>query len=257
MPYTFAGARLKWDRTQAQLNALEAEIRDFVQGVDKPYTFTLNRNAETGEDCIVINIVRQPPLMWSVQIGEIIHNLRSALDHMVYEIAATHAKGNVPAGTEFPIFVDEARFRSTKRGGGLYKIRGLPRNAQASIEEIQPFQRKQAPRLHLLWVLQELSNWDKHRLLHITNVATGARNLSLKPSPGVKVDGEIENGAELACFKVTGVPNGSGKVDMEGDIIYGIAFDKAGPGNGSLVAEGLKQLIEVVGKVGGRLRNLP
>lgn len=264
MPYTLAGPRLKWDRAQAQVNALEAEIREFLQSVDKPYKFTLDRNTETGEDRIVINIVRQSPPMWSVQIGEIIHNLRSALDHMVYEIAATHGKGKVPTGTEFPIFIDEVRFHSTERGGGLYKIRGLPLNAQTSIEEIQPFQRKQAPTLHQLWALQELSNWDKHRLLHITNVATGARNLSLKPSPGIKIqsikvraDGEIEDGAELACFKVTGISSGSGKVEVEGEIIFGVAFDKAGPGNGSLVAEGLRQLVEVVSKVGGRLRNLP
>ncbi len=264
MPYRLVGARLKWDRAQAQLNVLEGEIREFVRGADRPYNFTLNRTAETGRVSILINIVRQTPQMWSVQIGEIIHDLRSALDHMVYEIAATYGKGNVPTGTEFPIFIDKARFHSTKRGGGLYKIRGLPPNAQTSIEEIQPFQRSKTPTLHRLWALQELSNWDKHRLLLITNVATGAKNLSLKPSPGMKVetikvraDGEIEEGAELACFRVTGVPRGGGDVDVTGDIAFGVAFDKAGPGNGSLVVEGLKQLIEVVGQVGGRLRSLP
>ncbi len=263
MSYTLSSAKLKWDRANQQLNALNVEIAEFMQSAEKPYKISLKRNSQTGEDCILINIVKKTPIMWSVKIGEIIYNLRSALDHMVYEIASLNCNGTVPARTEFPIFIDEVRFRSEKMGGGMYKMRGLPENVRTSIEEIQPFKREQSPELHRLWALQELSNWDKHRLLHLTSVTTGTRNLSLKTEGGVTIkatkvraDGEIEDGAELCCYQVTQL-SANGQVHMDGDIIYSVAFDKTGPGNGSLVSEGLKQLVDCVAEVGALLRNPP
>lgn len=262
MPHPLAGARLKWNRAKSQFETLDAELMAFKGSDDKPYRLELQHHVETGEDSLHIHIVRETPPMWSVQIGEIVHNLRSALDHMVYEIAAGNNHGRVPSGTEFPIFIDEGRFRSTKRGGGLYKIRGLPAQAIASIEEIQPFQREQAPDRHRLWVLQELSNWDKHRLLHLTSVVTGARNFSIDPGPGASIevlqvrdDGEVEDGAELLRFKATGETDFH--VDVRGEIIYDIAFDKTGPAGGSILSKGLQDLISVVEQVGGRLSNLP
>jgi 8-oxo-dGTP pyrophosphatase MutT (NUDIX family) len=56
-----------------------------------------------------------PPLDWGVEIGEIAHNLRSALDGLVYQLALPTTKA--PAGNaQFPIFLggraaDRKRFR--------------------------------------------------------------------------------------------------------------------------------------------------
>ena len=183
---------------------------------------------------------------------------------MAYEFAAIKSKGKVPVGTEFPIFIEETRYRSTERVGGLYKIRGLADDAQAVIENIQPWQRRENPEGHRLWALQEISNWDKHRLLHLTNVVAAVNNITLtsKGSGTVKQtftcpDGPVEDGTELACFTISGPPNSQGEVNVDADIIYDIAFDKTGPGRGSTVTGGVDQLGKVVFEILTLLSRLP
>lgn len=263
MSYQLAGARLKLERAVQLLDTLNTHISEFCKSPDKPYKLSVKQNLKTKVDCIVINIVRAPPPLWSLQIGEIIYNLRSALDHMAYEIASVYNNGEVPPGTEFPIFIDADRFRDSKRGGGLYKVRGVPENVRTSIGDMQPFQKRESPELHRLWALQELSNWDKHRLLHLTSVIAGARNIVLKSAGGISIktlsirqDGEVQDGTELVRYQVTRLRS-NGRVEMNGDIIYSIAFDKAGPAKGSLVSEGLRQLVDVVSEVITIIGNLP
>lgn len=264
MPYELAGARLKWDRANEQAGELSAEIGAFLNDERNRYKLALDRDTDTPEERVIIRFDRATPDVWSVRIGEIVHNWRSALDHMVYEIAAAEGEGKVPMGTEFPIFLDRAQFASKNRGGGLYKIRGLPEPARTSIEEIQPFNRDDSPERHRLWALQELSNWDKHRLLHLTNLAAAVRNLRVEPWPGitidavsVRADGEIEDGGVLATYRVSGVATDGAQVLVDAQIVTDIAFEKTGPAGGFIVAKGLHDLIEVVGMVAGRLRNLP
>src|SRR5262245_14814091 len=98
MPYPLSGARVKVARAQDQLNMIEKEISAFLD--TKPYRITHHID-KAGEGSFVINFTKRPPLIWSVMIGEYIHNLRSALDHMIFEIANAHdPSGVAPDKTE-------------------------------------------------------------------------------------------------------------------------------------------------------------
>jgi hypothetical protein len=44
-----------------------------------------------------------PPVRWSVVVGEIIHDLRSALDHLVCQLAIAN-QNSATMGHQFPIF---------------------------------------------------------------------------------------------------------------------------------------------------------
>jgi hypothetical protein len=110
----------------------------------------------------------------------------------------------------------------------------------------------------LLWVLHQLSNADKHRSLNLIGTALGLSNLSLEADGGVTVkhmkvseDGPVKDGAELARWSVAVI--GNGKVQMNGEIAYGIAFDEAGPAKGEpiqssfhMLGNGVKSIVRML-----------
>jgi len=97
-----------------------------------------------------------PPGHWPLLAGEAIQNLRSALDHLVYE--AAEGKGK----TQFPIFTKIDDYR--KKGKPMIKT--VPEEMWDSIESIQPFSfMPEHADQHPLAILHALSNLDKHRVL--------------------------------------------------------------------------------------------
>ena len=232
-----ASARLKVERASHHASALKQTIERWLE--DRPYSLSIEDDAETGENACVIHVERVPPREWSVVAGEAVHNLRSALDHAVYALSAPQPDGKPLDGTEFPIFVDKPKFESVKRGGGLYKARGLSVEALAVVESVQPFHHGKDPTSHPLWVLQELSNVDKHRLLYATGTVLGTGNFKLNPTGGVRIKsfkirdaGPVKDGAKIALWSGDLPPGSEGQVTVEGDIAYGVAFDEDGPAKG-------------------------
>ena len=158
-PYYLVQAKLT--RAGEHLDALEAAIGEFLDS--EPFRPRPGADTETEESVIRIQIVRAPPVVeWGVAIGDVLHNLRSFLDHLVW-----HLGGNPPPNedtSEFPIFLDRVKYRRQ----GIERVVGAPPEAQAIIEDLQPFQRGHEAHLDPLWSLYELSNADKHRLLHLS-----------------------------------------------------------------------------------------
>jgi hypothetical protein len=240
----FSSARLKIERANQHANALKASIQRWLE--DRPYELALDFDAQAGEYSLVIHVTRKIPPEWSVVAGEVIHNLRSALDHIIYDLGPVER-------SEFPIFIDEDKFLNKGRGGGLFQIRGVTNeSARAFIKQLQPFRARKAgldPTLHRFWILNELSNADKHRLLNPLGVITGAGRFRLNPGGQltlapveVRADGPVEDGAVLARWRIRLPPGGKGHVTVEGDITYDVAFDEAGPARGGPVSEVLDDL---------------
>jgi hypothetical protein len=117
---------------------------------------------------------KPPPLRFSVICGDIVHNLRSALDHLVWQLVI--AEGSEPGKwNSFPIYTDsdaftrDVRCRKKKRGPGPLAGIDPKGDAWAFIEELQPYNSRKLgmdPTHHQLFVLHTLSNTDKHRTLH-------------------------------------------------------------------------------------------
>jgi hypothetical protein len=91
-------------------------------------------------------------------IGDAVHNIRSALDYLVYELAPPKVRRK--RTTQFPIFLTQADFLG--KSGAM--IEGIAGDERKLIESVQPY-RSDDPRTHPLAVLNRLSNRDKHRLL--------------------------------------------------------------------------------------------
>lgn len=156
------GCGLKFSRAVEHLNALNDVAHRFNDS--DSCTLVPEINNQTREIVLRVKILKSAPLAWAIVIGEIAHNLRSCLDHMVWQLALTQVP--VPYNkTEFPIFIKSADYNRK----GLGNIRDLPAPQKTFIEGLQPYHRGNDAHSDPLWLLHELNNTDKHRLLPIVN----------------------------------------------------------------------------------------
>jgi hypothetical protein len=223
----FPSARIKIDRASEQTDALEAEFEAFY--TEQTYTIRQPFNPETGRKKAIFATTKPLNSRWAAVLGEIVHDLRSALDTAVYDLTIAEQGGPLK-GTEFPIFEEEIMYmRATKsgdpaRGSGLYKVRGVNERAKAVIRDAQPFEfRKthspdQAP---ILALLHELNIIDKHRTIHLMRQQTNAfgwRVLRDIQPISLAVISTLEDGAELGEWTPT-------VFDDEPDVEFNASFE--------------------------------
>lgn len=199
MAHSLHGPRLKVARAKSEIDRLRREEEIFRKQA-KYDIVRAELNPQTGQYVWRFKILYFPNLdEWGVWVGEIVHNLRSALDILVYMLATR--LNNAPAGTrdtQFPIFryrysrrvggrmvrgFEGPRARNPPRGSGRKMIALLRPNHQARIERLQPYRRNGVRtnlgqvlngRWNLLYRLSELNNADKHRLLQVVGAKSGA-----------------------------------------------------------------------------------
>ncbi len=272
-------------RATEHLYTLDAALAAFL----KPDCYEIVNDAEvigkvsTPPDAPVRAVLRRrvifkrnPPLLyWGTIIGDVVHNLRSALDHIVYTISyrgnpAEFANDNT---TAFPICDQSNTFHARRRREWkpLHEIRGIPPEAQAIIEGLQPYNRGNvAMKSDPLWILREMDDIDKHRTIHISGWSAHAIALDITElMPGVRLHshsirptGAIESGAILveidysADFAIVNpdVP----AMYMDKEFLFTIAFSDDTPLAGQQVQAALFDLsVYVQGIVNALNRFVP
>ena len=192
-PPDLSGVRLKLDRAEHHIESLSAETQAFRQRKPKPFGFrTEERPGPDGSvEYVLYAIVREyPPSEWALIIGDAVQNIRSALEHLAYELSTPTGRRR---GTQFPIFKEERLFKER----GEQKIATMEGDERTLIERVQPYNAEKNPANDPLAVLNKLSNLDKHRLL-VTTVAAvskqetwvGSDNAFIEAGP-VKHDAKI------------------------------------------------------------------
>jgi hypothetical protein len=154
------GVRLKLERAREHIEAIRARCQAFTDREPPPFSSRIEQNSapEGAVEYRVYAVVReQPPPDLAPMIGDAVHNIRSALDYLAYELAPPNVRSK--GTTQFPICDTEQKFKSS-----AYRIEGITGNERELIERLQPF-RSVNPRTAPLAVLNRLSNRDKHRLL--------------------------------------------------------------------------------------------
>jgi len=93
--------------------------------------------------------------------GDVLQNLRSALDHLAFQLV--EAGQGRPVGTRrgkrigFPIFDMAKDYEALKTG----KIKGARKSAIKAIDALKPYKRRNGT----LWMIHYFNNIDKHRQL--------------------------------------------------------------------------------------------
>jgi hypothetical protein len=98
---------------------------------------------------------------FGVRVGEIVHHLRSSLNHLVYDLG----DGIYNRRTEFPIFLSRKKF---KTAGGPSKIQFVrPDTAKTLIVRAQPYHQLRSN--NPLWRVHTLDIIDKHHVLVVVS----------------------------------------------------------------------------------------
>jgi len=134
-------------------------------------------------------------------VGDICNNLRSALDHLLWQ-CLQDAVPTYDGNGSFPVYDTSALFEAE----GAADIAGLPGAQRTLIEQAQPYNRGNA----LLLILHEMERTDKHQLISAGAATAPMEDVLLigyqtvpEYNPvhfAVRPDIQIEKGTELERF---------------------------------------------------------
>ncbi len=255
----------KIDRAKEHLQVLEQEIAAFL----RPDAYEIVCEFDDQQHIGGWNraLVRQrvvfqkgiPLMRWGTVVGDVIHNLRGALDNAVYGISFSRdpIEFRDDKTTEFPICATPKLYNAA-RGSQRpphHGIRGLCPDAKAIIEGLQPYHRGNL-KDDWLWILRELSNIDKHRRIHVTVRYARSNALEVvRTEPDVIVHsitarppGILENNAVITelDMSVRAVPNFSTYMHMNREFTFAIAFGEHTPLAGQIANVALYDLLVYV-----------
>src|SRR5437868_5598044 len=131
------GIRLKIERAKQHILNLESVIVPFFD--DAPYTYAADLHPQIPWYIIRLETIKPLPDSVPVLIGDAVHNLRSSLDHLMWQLV--EAGGGTPnRSTYFPIISVGAqaakRYASAVSQGEISKIRP---GADKILEAVQPY----------------------------------------------------------------------------------------------------------------------
>jgi len=177
MVHPLDGARERLKRTEENIRNLHTEITEFMKAApvitfdcdverEKPILTDEHREAWDKLKDFVIDKKVAPRL--SVLVGEIIHHLRSAFDHVAWQLSDPVLQTNSPHQIEFPIVRKPPSLcglAKKKMCSYCRKIEGIASpTALARIERLQPYHGADPDR-HPLWLIHDMDRIDKHREL--------------------------------------------------------------------------------------------
>lgn len=126
----------------------------------KPFTYCLETNWKTGQRATYARKNEQVCNDAAILIGDVIHNLRCALDHVYWDCTNRFAKSDGERrNIQFPVCNDEAGFKGSV-------LTGLPKRVSPefveALEKLKPYRKAGNARL---CAIHDLDVMDKHKLL--------------------------------------------------------------------------------------------
>ena len=165
----------------------------------------LQRRTEpgSGDYLWVVDVDEEQADGVSAIAGDIVHNLRSALDHLVWEFSDPDQRPR----SEFPVYLQSGNGSDGFEGGGQPKIRTLPLALQSQVEELQPYHSGGSAKSHPLWLIHDLDRIDKHRRILAAPVAVNRINFV---GPPMSVRGRGATSLALHGLTFTSGKRGNG-----------------------------------------------
>jgi hypothetical protein len=134
--------KVKIERAKKCLRDLRSELTAF--GNQKVYTADFRKHRVLPFDAIAT-------------AGDVVHNLRSALDHLAHQLVRVGSGVEPTRRVAFPISASAAAYKRDK----VEKIEGMAPEAIKAIDALKPYKGGD----DALWQIHVLDNIDKHRNL--------------------------------------------------------------------------------------------
>lgn len=234
------GPRLKVERAKHHIHWLEDEARRVK---NDPHSVIEQLDSETEGYSYQVSDSHLSP-EWGVVIGDVVHNLHTALDQIVWQLAQMNDSEREtalkegrewpPNSAQFPIFKTPKGFKNDGRA----KISCLTDLHRRQIEDLQPYKRSGRPEQDPIWLLYALSTTDKHHVLnatviHLTEIPEPFTVITTNPETGEPVHTYRNPGGRYERVQVV-VKVGSGAEDgyiaaqAEGQFPVEVAFTDPG-----------------------------
>jgi len=161
-----AGCAAKLERAEELHSQLEKEVNAYFK--NHPPRIEGEWRPTKKQYVLIARVPVDPPLRWGVLLGDWAHNLRSALDLLLWQLVLLRG-GEPTRRTQFPIFTNRARYRLW----GRPMIDGVKRKDRGTLERMQPYRNGRLKFVHPLAFLAWISNLDKHREVHPPHLGLG------------------------------------------------------------------------------------
>jgi hypothetical protein len=165
----FPGVEAKIERAKTHAADLAKRIKDTI-GPDLQ-RFTFKRDTETGRHALSVGGLPAIDDEWKLLVGDCLFNLRSAVDHLAWQLVELDGTAPPNEHTHFPIYQSPLNDKGNPR-----TIQFVPAVSRADIvlalEASQPYMTADSPptptadyRTCPLWLVHRFNIIDKHRLL--------------------------------------------------------------------------------------------
>jgi hypothetical protein len=190
MAHALDGTQLKIERAGIHLETFRREFARFLKRSD--YRIIREPDPDGEGERARVSFHESPSAHLGIIVGDFANNLRSALDHLTWQLALLTTTAP-PRNTEFPIFAKDGPNTQDSIEG---KTRAIQNGARDIIKGLQPYHRRGGARRDDLWILHRLANTDKHRVLAVVRHAAILRGLLKGTSEGLEkmFTGPIEDG---------------------------------------------------------------
>lgn len=194
------GCKAKVTRAKELIEQLENEILTILNSED----YKVVSGHEFEKKRYVFRLQGKPlPLKVSVLVGEIIHHLRSTLDHMVWMFANKDGLSERDCrNIYFPVCSSQKEFEKAVKKG---KLVGVPENLKNFVESLQPYKSNDSKN-SIIKILHDLDIIEKHKLLLVVSAATRmGSHLKIKGTntSNISIIVASEPSADYPFFKAT------------------------------------------------------
>jgi hypothetical protein len=158
----FDSSRRKIARAKNHLTDLKREVLFFFE--QKPYEIFTDPDPTNPKHLVhKLRLTCQIPDAFSAATGDVVDNLRAALDHAMYGVAIASGCKN-PREAYFPFSKDAASFERTLKG----RCRDVPQEIYPLLRSYEPYKGGS----ETLWALNLLCIANKHKLVVPVGTAT-------------------------------------------------------------------------------------
>jgi hypothetical protein len=197
MPASLEGVLAKIGRAKSHLEHLRREAEPIEDACRR--AVITEYDDELSQHVSRLTRVPEVPTLLTLILGDAVHNLRAALDHLAWQLVIA-AGGQPTTGTVFP--VKTAAPKPT--GPGTPSLPDLSPSINVSVrqvlDKVQPYKRTN-PSIHQLAILHALDVADKHRRLLIAAVGVKSAGWVGEGDPAFFFGGPYADGDVVCRFQ--------------------------------------------------------
>lgn len=236
MSAPFDDCRKRIERAEAHRETFAKIWNEFIAKEDGVYDVDLGIDPKG--TCFIAVIPAPLPEGLSLELGEMLYQLRAALDGCIYEAAILESGKNPPPNEqklEFPICISPKSFNDSS-----WKLGPLTQKRITLVEAVQPYN---TPKLtpddlpfnfnRSIGILNDWARKDRHRRLHVTGSFVVASAPMFRVPKGVTIRNVrllpngffLEHENKIAIFEIDGYVEGM-KIGANPNISVDVAVNE-------------------------------